>query len=132
MKTKTFILAGCCGGIVNWALSWLSYGLILQSYFPQPKDNFSSLTFVFLGCLTMGFFLSYFYNRWAQISTITTGAKAGAFIGFFLSLSYGLISKAMDPSFTTELLTLRLGTTILVVGVTGAVVGYVNGKVRQS
>lgn len=89
MNTKTFIVAGLIGGIVNWLLGWLSYGIILADYFPQPNASLRSLAYVFLGCLTLGFFLSYFYNRWAQIATISTGARAGAFFGLFLALAYG-------------------------------------------
>ncbi|WP_299100679.1 hypothetical protein [uncultured Winogradskyella sp.] len=130
MKTKTFIIAGICGGIVNWLLSWLSYGIVLADYYPLPQENLRSFTYVFLGCLSIAFFLSYFFNRWAQIATITTGARAGAFFGFFLSISYGFIAMAMDSSMSAELLTLDVATSIVITGITGAVIGFINKKVR--
>ncbi|WP_299123790.1 hypothetical protein [uncultured Winogradskyella sp.] len=129
MKTKTFIIAGICGGIANWLLARLSYGIILEDYFPQPTTNTRSLTYIFLGCLSLGFFLSYFFNRWAQISTISTGAKAGAFFGLFLALFYGFIKLAMENSMTTELFTLDIAVSIGITSITGALVGYINGKV---
>lgn len=129
MNTKTFILAGLLGGIANWLLGWLSYGIILADYFPQPNENTRSLTYIFLGCLSLGFFLSYFYNRWAQISTISTGARAGAFFGLFLALSYGFIKMAMESSMTAELFTLDLAVSIGITAITGAIVGGVNGKI---
>lgn len=129
MNTKTFIVAGLIGGIVNWLLGWLSYGIILADYFPQPNASLRSLAYVFLGCLTLGFFLSYFYNRWAQISTISTGARAGAFFGLFLALAYGFFKMAMQAPITTELFTLDVAITIGITAVTGAVVGGINGKI---
>lgn len=129
MNTKTFILAGLIGGIVNWLLGWLSYGVILSDYFPLPNENNRSLTFLFLGCLSLGFFLSYFYNRWAQISTVSTGARAGAFFGLFLALSYGFFKMATKTTITTELFTLDVAFSIGIIAVTGAVVGGINGKI---
>lgn len=129
MKTKTFIIAGICGGVINWLLGWLSYGIILAEYFPQPNEGTRPEIYLFLGCLSMGFFLSYFYNRWAQISTISTGASAGAFFGLFLALSHGFFKMAMNESMTTELFTLDIAISIGITAVTGAVVGYLNGKI---
>lgn len=130
MNTKTFLVAGLVGGIINWLLVWLTYGIILADSFPQPNKNTSSLTYVFFGCLTVGFFLSYFYNRWAQISTISTGARAGAFFGLFLALSYGFFKMAMDTSITTEQFTLDIAVSICITATTGAVIGFINNKVR--
>lgn len=129
MNTKTFILAGLVGGIVNWLLAWLSYGIILADYFPQPSENTRSILFIFLGCLSLGFFLSYFYNRWAQISTTSTGARAGAFFGLFLALCYGFFKMAMETSITAELFTLDLAVSIGMTAITGAVIGGINGKI---
>jgi len=128
MNTKTFIVAGLVGGIINWLLGWLSYGIILADYFPQPNENKRSMLFIFLGCLSIGFFLSYFYNRWAQISTISTGARAGAFFGLFLALSYGFFKMAMEPSMTAEFFTLDVAISIGMTAITGAIVGGLSGK----
>ncbi|WP_179008149.1 hypothetical protein [Winogradskyella forsetii] len=130
MKTKTFIIAGICGGIVNWLLGWLGYGIILADYFPQPKEDTRSQIFICLGYLSLGFFLSYFYNRWAQIATISTGARAGAFFGLFLALWAGFFNIAMDASMTTELFTLDIAISIGITAVTGAIVGFINGKMK--
>jgi hypothetical protein len=130
MKTKTFIIAGICGGITNWLLSWLSYGIILEDYFAQPNESKRAIIYLILGCLALGFFLSYFYNRWAQISTMSTGAKAGAFFGLFLALTTGFTKMAMDASLTTELFTLDIAVSIFITAITGAVVGFINHKVR--
>lgn len=130
MKTKTFIIAGICGGIVNWLLGWLGYGIILVDYFPQPNKGMQSQIFIFLGCLSIGFFLSYFYNRWAQIATISTGARAGAFFGLFLALLDGFFNLATDTSMTKELITLNIAISIGITAMTGAIVGFINGKMR--
>lgn len=127
MKTKTFIVAGLVGGLVNWFLGWLSYGVIFIEHFKHPKDDINSIIYVFFSYLSIGFFLSYFYNQWAHISTATKGAKAGAIFGIFLALFCGFFNLAMQ-NITSELFIINLVVSILMTAITGAVVGAINGK----
>lgn len=82
MNTKAFLISGLIGGIVDWLLGWLIYGTILASMFPQPNDTMKTMVCIFAGCMAFGFFISYIYNKWANISTGSTGLQAGAVIGF--------------------------------------------------
>ena len=61
---------------------------------------------------------------------MSTGAKAGAFFGLFLALTTGFTKMAMDASLTTELFTLDIAVSIFITAITGAVVGFINHKVR--
>ena len=72
--------------------------------------------------------MSYIYNRWAQISTLATGAKAGVIIGIFIGLFYNFFNLAMHPEFTYSLAALDVGISIVMVTIIGAVIGLVNGK----
>ena len=128
MKAKTFLVAGIVGGIVTWLLGWLSYGIILADFFPQPEVSTKTILFILLGCLTFGLFLSYLYNRWAQISTAETGARAGAFIGLFLSMLYNFFKMATQQEITSEMFATDLGITIILTAITGSVIGGINGK----
>lgn len=129
MKAKTFLVSGFIGGVVIWLLGWLSYNIILADFFPQPKASSKSIVYILLGCLTFGLFLSYLYNRWAQISTAETGARAGAFIGLFLSIFYNFLKITSYPDMTAEMFATDMGIVIILTSITGAVVGYINGKI---
>lgn len=130
MKTKTFLIAGLLGGVVYWLLGWLFYGILLADFFPQPEESTNTMIFILLGCLTFGFFVSYIFNRWAQISTLATGAKAGAIIGFFTGLFYNFFNLAMNSEMTYEMFAMDFGITIIMTAITGAVIGALNGKLN--
>jgi hypothetical protein len=130
MKIKNFLVAGIVGGIVDFLLGWLFYGIIFKDSFPQPNDNSNALVMIFLGCLTFGLFISYIYSKWAQISTAKTGAKAGAIIGLFTGLFYNFFNLAMssEPNFSLVALDVVIG--IVMTAIIGAVIGLVNGKME--
>jgi hypothetical protein len=128
MKTKNFLVAGIVGGIVNFLLGWLFYGIIFVNTFPQPEESSQSMLFIFLGCITFGLFVSYIYAQWTQISTVSTGAKAGAIIGLFVGLYFNFFNMAMGPEATLELAALDVGVSVVMTAIIGAVIGVVNGK----
>lgn len=130
MKTKNFLVAGIVGGIVDFLLGWLFYGLLFKDSFPQPEEDSNALIFIFLGCITFGLFVAYIFTKWAQITTAATGAKAGAVIGIFLALYWHFFGMAMDPSTPIETVGLDIVISIVMAAVVGAVVGLINGKLE--
>ena len=128
MKTKNFLVAGIVGGLVNFLLGWLFYGMIFANTFPQPEESSESLIFIFLGCITFSLFVSYIYGQWAQISTAATGAKAGAIIGLFVGLYFNFFNIGMNPVVILNLVVLDVVISIVMTAITGAVIGIINGK----
>ena len=129
MNTKSFLVAGVVGGIVYWLLGWLFYGILLVDFFPQPEESTNAMIYIFLGCIVYGLFLSYIYNRWAQISTAATGAKAGLILGIFMSLFWNFFNLAMTAEATYEMAVADVGISTLMTAITGAVIGVISGKV---
>ncbi|GAA4961383.1 hypothetical protein [Algibacter aquimarinus] len=128
MKTKNFLIAGIVGGIVDFLLGWLFYGIIFLDTFPQPEESSETMLFIFLGCLTFGLFVSYIYTQWAQISTFATGVKAGVIIGLFVGIYYNFFNLAMGPDATMQLAALDVGISLVMTAIIGGVIGLVNGK----
>lgn len=128
MKAKQFLVAGLVGGIVNWLLGWLFYGILLKDVFPQPEESSTTMMYITLGCLTYGFLLSYIYNKWAQITTFTTGAKAGAILGLLIGVFYNFFNLAMNIDMTLELAIYDTITNIVMTAITGGFIGLVSGK----
>lgn len=129
MKTKNFLISGISGGIVYYLLGWLFYGILLKDFFPQPEESTQMMIFILFGCLTYGLFIAYIFTKWAQISTASSGAKAGATIGFWLGLFFNFFNMAMMPEATYEMAAIDLGVTILSSAITGAIIGAVIGKI---
>jgi hypothetical protein len=128
MKTKNFIVSGLAGGIADFFLGWLFYGIIFKDSFPQPDESSNYMIPIFLGCITFGLFLSYIYVKWAQISTAITGAKSGALIGLFMGLYMNFFNMAMSSGTAIETLALDVVISIVMTAIIGAIIGAVNGK----
>ena len=128
MKTKNFLVAGIAGAIVNFLLGWVFYGMLFKDSFPQPEENSLSMLMIFLGCLTLGLFMAYIFLQWAQISTGSTGAKAGAIISLFVALYFDFFQLAMNSEVTYQMVGIDVIIMIVMGAITGAVVAIVNGK----
>lgn len=127
MNLKNFIIGGIVGGIVDFLLGWVFYGMLFKEIYP-PSEN-QNLTFIFLGCLTFAFFVSYVFNKWAQITTFSTGAVAGAIIGFFYGLSMNLFMYSNMP-FNPTNMALDLAINIAMSTFVGGAIGFVSGKLK--
>lgn len=129
MKTKNFLVSGIAGGIVFFLLGWLFYVILFKDFFPpNPNEGNENILLIFLGCLTYGLFIAYIYTKWAVISTLATGAKAGAVIGLFLGLYWNFFYLAMNPGYPYESFGVDMLITIVSSAIVGAVIGVVNGK----
>ncbi len=128
MKTKNFLVAGLSGGIADFLLGWLFYGIIFKDVFPQPEESTNAMLFIFLGCITFGLFLAYIYTKWAQITTAVTGAKAGAILGLMTALYYNFFGMALNSEATLQMAALDVGIGIVMTAIIGAIIGAVNGK----
>jgi len=127
MNAKTFLLAGIAGGIIDFLLGWIFYGMLFKEIYPESENT--NLVFIFLGCMTTGFFISYIFNQWASISKPITGLKGGAVIGFFTGLSMNLYMYS-NRAVNYQNMVIDVVITIVILAVMGAVIAMVNGKVK--
>ena len=128
MKTKNFLVSGISGGVVDFLLGWLIYGMLFKDTFPPMEEHSNTYIFIFLGCITFGLFIAYIFTKWAQITTAATGAKAGAVIGLFIGLFYHFFDMAGNAEASMQLVALDVVIGLVMASIVGAVVGAVNGK----
>lgn len=128
MKTKNFLVAGFVGGIANFLLGWLFYGIVFNDFFPQPEESANNMLLIFLGCLALGLFMAYIFTKWAQITTALTGAKAGAIIGLFLALYVNFFQMAMNSETTFQMFALDVALVVIMGAAVGAIIAVVNDK----
>lgn len=128
MNVKNFLLAGLAGGITDFLLGWLFYGILFHDYFGGAEPN---LTFIFAGCMTFGFLISYIFNKWANISTLITGAKGGAVLGLIIGLMENFFRTAMSgDSIDYQMIVVDVVICLLIGAGVGAIVGIVNGALK--
>lgn len=134
MKTK-FILAGFAGGVVNFFLGWLLYGILLMSFFEANTQHYEGLAkempimwLTALTCLATGYFLAFIFYRWANISTWKGGFIGGLIIGLFIGLIYDLSFLSMWNFYNVKAALVD----ILLAGLTHSITGLVVGLVLHT
>ena len=127
MNVKKILVSGAVGGIINFLLGWVFYGILFKEIYPEGENM--NLIFTFLGCLTYGLLIAYVFIKWAGITNPFTGIKAGAVIGFFTSLSMNLYMYANKPV-NYQNMALDVIITIAISAVMGAAIAFVNDKMK--
>ena len=130
MNAKNFLVSGVVGGIVNFLLGWLFYGILFETQFPVTGEM--NMTMIVLGSLVGGLFVAYIFAKWAHISNWKTGLQAGAVIGLFLALYYDFYYNAMKANADIDWQTMGLDIVITVVmtALTGAVIAIMVDKMK--
>ncbi|HAH53953.1 MAG TPA: hypothetical protein DCM02_01365 [Flavobacterium sp.] len=127
MNTKKFLVSGVIGGIINFLLGWLFYGILFKDIYPEGENM--NMVFTFLSCLTYSLFIAYIFTKWAGISNPVTGLKAGALIGLFTSLSMNFFmysNKAVNyPNMILDVVI-----TIFITAIMGAAIAYIIKKLE--
>lgn len=127
MNVKKFLVAGIAGGIVNFLLGWVFYGILFKDIYPEGEEM--NLVFTFLGCLTSGLFVAFIFTKWAGISMPITGLKAGAIIGFFTSLSMNFFMYS-NKAVNYQNIALDVLISIIIGAIIGAAVALILGKMK--
>ena len=127
MNTKSFLLSGIAGTIVCFLLGWLFYGTLFTDVYPQNDEE--CMLFIFLGCLFYAFAFALIYNRWANISTFNSGAKAGFLIGLLWTLSMNFFMYSSGTSLDSNFL-LLVAIDAVSATIMGGVIGLVITKTK--
>lgn len=136
MNNQT-LLATLAGGVVAFLGGWVIWGMLLMSYSQSQMTEAGAAVMkempilweIAVGNLIFSFLLALIYSRWASISTLKTGAIAGAVISGLISLSNGFMWHAMMDMTTgmTGIFVDTLASAVwgaLVGGTIGWVLGY--------
>lgn len=126
---KNFILAGLAGGITDFLLGWLLYGMLFYDYFGGGEPN---LGLIAAGCFSFGFLMSYVYVGLAGISGFAGGMKAGAVFGLILAIMNNFFMRSMDNPVNWEHFAVDVIIGVIMGCVVGGVVGAVNGSSKPS
>ncbi len=129
MKTKNFLIAGIVGGIVDFFLGWLFYGMLFKDFFPEADQENMNLTMIFLGCMMYGLFVAYIFVNWAGITLAKSGAISGAIFGFFYGLTVNLF-MASSKELDINTLVVDVFISIVMTAIIGAIIAVINGKLK--
>lgn len=128
MNLKKFLFTGIVGGIIDFLLGWLFYGILFKNSFPSSGTE--NLYMILLGCMTFGFMLSFIFAIGAEVSRCIPGMKYGAFFGFLLAMYTNFFMNATAAVINYPMVGLDIAISVLLGLIVGAAVAVVNGKVK--
>lgn len=130
MNVKNFIVGGIVGGIVDFLLGWVVYGMLLHDQMPMEPGAKENMMFIFLGCLSFGFLISWIFSQGEGISNIGKGIRIALGVAVFMGLCSHFMANMTNETLDVNFLLFdMLGSLILAAGV-GAAVAMVNGKMK--
>ncbi len=132
MNAKNFIIGGIVGGIVDFLIGWLVYGMLLKDTFPKspcdgPTEN---MLFIFLGCMCFGFLISWVFSQGEGISNMAAGIKIAVGIGLFMSMSSWFFMNMTQETINWKLMAIDVVACMVLAAAVGAAVALVNGKMK--
>ena len=127
MNTKSFLLSGITGTIVSFLLGFLFYGYLFTDI--HQDDAEPCMLFILLGCLFYAFAFALIYNRWANIRTFNSGAKAGFLIGLLLTLSMNFFMYSSESNIDSNFL-LLVAIDAVSAAIIGGMIALVIGKIE--
>ena len=131
MNVKNFIVGGIVGGIVDFLLGWLIWGILLKDTFPKPDGaGADNVMFIFLGCMAFGFLISYVFSQGEGISNIPAGIKMAIGIALFMSIANNFFMNMYSETLDVKLMAIDILASIVVATGVGAIVAYVNSKMK--
>ncbi len=131
------LIAGLVGAVVAFILGFLVWGLALSSFMEsnlgtatgvmRDESDFLWIPMV-LGHISWGIFFAYVFGHWANISTFSTGASAGALLGFLVGFTYDMISLGSTNVMNATGAIVDIIAMTIVSAIVGGVVGLMLGR----
>ncbi|MCF6130592.1 hypothetical protein L1S35_12985 [Flavobacterium sp. AS60] len=131
MNVKNFFIGGIVGGIVDFLMGWLIWGILLKDTFPKPEGaGPENMLFIFLGCMCFGFMLSYIFAQGEGVSQWMAGIKLAIGIALFMSLANNFFYSMYKDTMDVKLVAIDVVASIVVSAVVGAAIAFTNGKMK--
>jgi hypothetical protein len=130
MNVKNFIVGGIVGGIVDFLLGWVVYGMLLHDMMPMEPGAKENMVHIFLGCMSFGFLISWVFSQGEGISNVGAGIKMAIGIALFMGLCSHFFMNMTNDTIDCKYMAIDiLGSLVLATGV-GAAVAAINGKMK--
>ena len=131
MNVKNFLIGGISGGIVDFLMGWLVYGILLKDTFPKPEGaGAENMMFIFLGCMCFGFMLSYIFAQGEGVARCVPGIKLAIGVALFMSLANNFFYSMYKDIMDVKMVAIDVIASIVIAAVVGATISVVNGKMK--
>ena len=141
MNTNKFLVGGIIGGVANFLLGWVVWGMLLMNFMKEHTSELGKSVMrpddqmiwgaLIAGNLLFGFLLSYILNK-AGVMSAGAGAFTGAVIGLLFSATINCFNYAfMDMSDMTAM-GVDLVASTAVTAIVGGIIGWYLGMGKKA
>ena len=136
MDFKKFLMGGIIGGVVNFLLGWLVWGVLLMDLMRKHSTHMPGVFrgkedmvwwAIIAGNIAFGFLVVYVLLK-GNIKTAGGGASAGFMLGLLSCAGFDLIMYAQMTTFGRAAMAIDVVAAAIVTAVVGAVVGWFLGR----
>jgi hypothetical protein len=141
MNTNKFLIGGIIGGVANFLLGWLVWGMLLMSFMNEHtteagkavmRGEENMVWWALIGAnLLFGFLLSYILNK-SSVSSAGAGAATGAVIGLLMSGAIDLFFYAQMNLNDTTAIAVDVAASTVVTAIVGGIVGAYLGMGKKA
>ena len=136
MDFRKLFFGGIIGGIVNFLLGWLVYGILLMEIMRKHSTHRPSVFrteeemiwwSLILGNIAIGFMIAYVILK-ANIKTAGAGAVTGFVLGMLTSLGIDCIMYAQMKVFGRAVIAMDVVAAAIITAIVGAILGWYFGR----
>ena len=137
MNTNKFIVGGIIGGVVNFLLGWLVWGMLLMNFMKEHTTEVGKAVMrgdenmiwwaLIAGNLLWGFVLSYVLNK-SGSNSFSSGATTAAVLSLLVAASYNCFIYAFQNTFDTTSMIVDIIANSIVGGIVGGIIGWYLGR----
>lgn len=137
MDLKKLFVGGIIGGIANFFLGWLIWGILLMKFMRDHSNPTASVIFrteadmvwwsLIVGNIALGFLVTYVLMK-SSVKTAGTGAATGFVLGLLIAGAVNGIQYAQMKVYGITALAVDVLAAAVVSCVAGAVVGWFLGR----
>lgn len=136
MNTNKFLVGGIIGGIANFLLGWLVWGMLLMNFMTENSNQASGVFrkeedmvwwALIVGNLAIGFLISYVLAK-GNVNSVSGGAMTGGVVGLLTSVGIDCMMYAQMDLFHKKAMAVDVVATVVVAAIVGAIIGWFNGR----
>jgi len=140
MGNNKILLAGILGGVTQFILGWIVYGMLLTEFMAantggpgvnKPMEEMS-FAWIIVSNLAAGFFLAVIFGKYANINNASAGLKAGAIIGILMAVAVDTAMFATTYLYNMNSMMADIVMWTIMSSITGGVVGAVLGMNKKA
>jgi len=140
MNANKFIIGGIIGGIANFLLGWLIWGMLLMNFMNSHTSEAGKSAMrgeenmiwwaMIAGSLCFGLTMSYVLNK-SGANTVGAGAATGAVLSLLISAAINFFNYGLMNMGDTTAMAVDIAVNVIVGAIIGGIIGWYLGMGKK-